>query len=102
VQWPLLADVPPEDVRQLLSIARRTFSRNEVVVLRGRPGRLTPPDRRGPLRRPDHDPSGTRMRTATPACSSPQQGQRNRISSSNSAPSRGRDAHHISGLPVNE
>jgi len=38
VEWPLLADVPPEDVRQLLSIARRrTFSRNEVVVHRGDP-----------------------------------------------------------------
>jgi CRP-like cAMP-binding protein len=38
VQWPLLADVPPEDVRQLLSIARRrTFARNEVVVHRGDP-----------------------------------------------------------------
>jgi CRP/FNR family transcriptional regulator, cyclic AMP receptor protein len=38
VKWPLLADVPPEDVRQLLSIARRrTFSRNEVVVHRGDP-----------------------------------------------------------------
>jgi CRP-like cAMP-binding protein len=38
VEWPLLADVPPDDVRQLLSIARRrTFSRNEVVVHRGDP-----------------------------------------------------------------
>jgi CRP/FNR family transcriptional regulator, cyclic AMP receptor protein len=38
VEWPLLAHVPPEDVRQLLSIARRrTFSRNEVVVHRGDP-----------------------------------------------------------------
>jgi len=38
VEWPLLADVPPEDVRQLLSVARRrTFSRNEVVVHRGDP-----------------------------------------------------------------
>jgi len=38
VEWPLLADVPPEDVRQLLSLARRrTFSRNEVVVHRGDP-----------------------------------------------------------------
>jgi CRP-like cAMP-binding protein len=38
VEWPLLADVPPEDVRQLLSIARRrTFARNEVVVHRGDP-----------------------------------------------------------------
>jgi CRP/FNR family cyclic AMP-dependent transcriptional regulator len=38
VEWPLLSDVPPEDVRQLLTIARRrTFSRNEVVVHRGDP-----------------------------------------------------------------
>jgi len=38
VDWPLLAAVPAEDVRQLLSIARRrTFSRNEVVVHRGDP-----------------------------------------------------------------
>jgi CRP/FNR family cyclic AMP-dependent transcriptional regulator len=38
MEWPLLADVPPDDVRQLLSIARRrTFSRNEVVVHRGDP-----------------------------------------------------------------
>jgi CRP/FNR family cyclic AMP-dependent transcriptional regulator len=38
VEWPLLADVPPEDVRQLIAIARRrTFSRNEVVVHRGDP-----------------------------------------------------------------
>ena len=38
MDWPLLADVPAEDVRQLLSIARRrTFSRNEVVVHRGDP-----------------------------------------------------------------
>jgi len=38
MEWPLLAGVPPEDVRQLLSIARRrTFSRNEVVVHRGDP-----------------------------------------------------------------
>jgi CRP-like cAMP-binding protein len=38
VEWPLLADVPAADVRQLLSIARRrTFSRNEVVVHRGDP-----------------------------------------------------------------
>jgi len=32
VQWRLLADVPPEDVRLLLSVARRRkFSRGEVV-----------------------------------------------------------------------
>jgi CRP/FNR family transcriptional regulator, cyclic AMP receptor protein len=38
VDWPLLADVPPQDVRQLLSIARRrSFARNEVVVHRGDP-----------------------------------------------------------------
>jgi CRP-like cAMP-binding protein len=38
VEWPLLAEVPPDDVRQLLTIARRrTFSRNEVVVHRGDP-----------------------------------------------------------------
>ena len=38
MDWPLLATVPAEDVRQLLSIARRrTFSRNEVVVHRGDP-----------------------------------------------------------------
>lgn len=38
MEWPLLADVPADDVRQLLSIARRrTFSRNEVVVHRGDP-----------------------------------------------------------------
>src|SRR5204862_6070050 len=38
MEWPLLAGVPPEDVRELLSIARRrTFSRNEVVVHRGDP-----------------------------------------------------------------
>jgi CRP/FNR family transcriptional regulator, cyclic AMP receptor protein len=38
MKWPLLADVPPEDVRQLLSIARRrAFARNEVVVHRGDP-----------------------------------------------------------------
>jgi CRP-like cAMP-binding protein len=38
VEWPLLGDLPAEDVRQLLSIARRrTFSRGEVVVHRGDP-----------------------------------------------------------------
>ena len=32
MDWPLLADLPPEDVRKLLAIARRrTFSRGEVV-----------------------------------------------------------------------
>ncbi len=36
--WPLLADLPPEDVRQLLSIARRrTFARGEVVFHRDDP-----------------------------------------------------------------
>jgi CRP/FNR family transcriptional regulator, cyclic AMP receptor protein len=38
VEWPLLADLPPEDVRQLLAIARRrTFSRGEVVFHRDDP-----------------------------------------------------------------
>jgi CRP/FNR family cyclic AMP-dependent transcriptional regulator len=38
VEWRLLADVPPEDVRQLLTIARRrTFARGEVVFHRGDP-----------------------------------------------------------------
>jgi CRP/FNR family transcriptional regulator, cyclic AMP receptor protein len=38
VEWQLLADVPPEDVRQVLSIARRrTFSRGEVVFHRDDP-----------------------------------------------------------------
>jgi CRP/FNR family transcriptional regulator, cyclic AMP receptor protein len=38
VQWKLLTDVPPEDVRELLSIARRrTFSKGEVVVHAGDP-----------------------------------------------------------------
>ena len=32
MDWPLLADLPPDDVRKLLAIARRrTFSRGEVV-----------------------------------------------------------------------
>lgn len=32
MQWPLLAGLPPEDVRELLAIARRrTFARGEVV-----------------------------------------------------------------------
>ena len=35
MEWPLLADLPPEDVRQLISIARRrTFDRGEVVFHR--------------------------------------------------------------------
>jgi CRP/FNR family cyclic AMP-dependent transcriptional regulator len=39
MQWPLLADLPPEDVRELLQIARRRrFSRNEVVFHRDDPG----------------------------------------------------------------
>jgi CRP/FNR family cyclic AMP-dependent transcriptional regulator len=39
VQWRLLADVPPEEVRSLLQIARRRhFSRNEVVFHRDDPG----------------------------------------------------------------
>jgi CRP/FNR family cyclic AMP-dependent transcriptional regulator len=38
VEWPLLADLPPEDVRQLLSIARRrTFAKGEVVFHRDDP-----------------------------------------------------------------
>ena len=38
VEWPLLADLPEEDVRQLLSIAsRRTFARGEVVFHRDDP-----------------------------------------------------------------
>jgi len=38
VEWPLLADLPAEDVRRLLSIARRrTFSRGEVVFHRDDP-----------------------------------------------------------------
>jgi CRP/FNR family cyclic AMP-dependent transcriptional regulator len=38
VEWPLLADVPVEDVRQVLQIARRrTFKRGEVVFHRDDP-----------------------------------------------------------------
>jgi len=38
VEWPLLADLPPEDVRELLSIARRrTFDKGEVVFHRDDP-----------------------------------------------------------------
>jgi CRP/FNR family transcriptional regulator, cyclic AMP receptor protein len=38
VDFPLLADLPPEDVRQLLAIARRrTFARGEVVFHRDDP-----------------------------------------------------------------
>jgi len=38
VEWPLLADLPPEDVRELLSIARRrTFEKGEVVFHRDDP-----------------------------------------------------------------
>jgi CRP/FNR family cyclic AMP-dependent transcriptional regulator len=38
VDWPLLVDLPAEDVRQLLSIARRrTFERSEVVFHREDP-----------------------------------------------------------------
>src|SRR5262249_22275871 len=38
MDWPLLADLPAEDVRQLLSIARRrTFTRGEVVFHREDP-----------------------------------------------------------------
>ena len=39
MEWRLLADVPPEEVRLLLQIARRRrFSRNEVVFHRDDPG----------------------------------------------------------------
>jgi CRP/FNR family cyclic AMP-dependent transcriptional regulator len=39
VEWRLLADVPPEHVRELLKLARRRrFSRNEVVFHRDDPG----------------------------------------------------------------
>jgi CRP-like cAMP-binding protein len=38
MEWPLLADLPPEDVRELLAIARRrTFSKGEVVFHRDDP-----------------------------------------------------------------
>ncbi len=38
MDWPLLADLPPEDVRQVLAVARRrTFSRGEVVFHRDDP-----------------------------------------------------------------
>jgi CRP-like cAMP-binding protein len=36
MEWPLLADLPAEDVRQLLAIARRrTFEKGEIVFHRG-------------------------------------------------------------------
>jgi CRP-like cAMP-binding protein len=36
MDWPLLADLPAEDVRQLLAIARRrTFEKGEIVFHRG-------------------------------------------------------------------
>lgn len=39
MEWRLLADVPPEHVRNLMQIARRrTFARNEVVFHRDDPG----------------------------------------------------------------
>src|SRR3954452_2617817 len=39
MDWPLLADVPEDDVRQLLTVARRrTFSKGEVVFHRDDPG----------------------------------------------------------------
>ena len=39
MQWPLLADLPPEQVRELLQTARRrTFARNEVVFHHSDPG----------------------------------------------------------------
>jgi CRP/FNR family transcriptional regulator, cyclic AMP receptor protein len=38
VEWPLFADVPPDDVRRLLAVARRrTFARGEVVFHRDDP-----------------------------------------------------------------
>jgi CRP/FNR family transcriptional regulator, cyclic AMP receptor protein len=38
VQWPILQDIPEEDARRVLSIARRrTFARREVVFHRGDP-----------------------------------------------------------------
>lgn len=38
MEWPLLAELPPDDVRQLLAIARRrTFARGEVVFHRDDP-----------------------------------------------------------------
>src|SRR3954452_11016339 len=38
MQWPILAGIPEDDARQVLSIARRrTFSRREVVFHRGDP-----------------------------------------------------------------
>jgi CRP/FNR family cyclic AMP-dependent transcriptional regulator len=38
VDWPLLADLPAEDVRELLSVARRrTFAKGEVVFHRDDP-----------------------------------------------------------------
>jgi CRP-like cAMP-binding protein len=38
VEWPLLADLPPEDVRELFTIARRrTFGKGEVVFHRDDP-----------------------------------------------------------------
>ena len=38
MEWPLLADLPPDDVRELLSIARRrTFDKGEVVFHRDDP-----------------------------------------------------------------
>lgn len=38
MEWPLLADLPAEDVRQLLAIARRrTFTKDEIVFHRDDP-----------------------------------------------------------------
>ena len=38
MEWPLLVDLPAEDVRELLAIARRrTFSKGEVVFHRDDP-----------------------------------------------------------------
>lgn len=37
MEWRLLEDVPAEQVRELLKIARRRFSRNEIVFHRDDP-----------------------------------------------------------------
>jgi CRP-like cAMP-binding protein len=41
VQWPLLADLPPEDIRELLRAGRRrSFRRGEVVFHQGDPAEV--------------------------------------------------------------
>ena len=58
MEWRLLAGVPPEQVREVLSIARRrTFARNEVVFHRDDPGDSLAPDQQGPLLDPGDDPA---------------------------------------------